>query len=337
MYGAANELESALKVHPYDTKQIKEAINYALTINPEGEYQRMTNLRKQVFDNTIFDWVAKIFQEVFHLYQNMDYTVEHYLSPNLIENIKSDFKKSEKRYILLDYDGCLRDLESHPDLATPTPEIYQLLEKLIRLSDTEIYLVSGRSEKDMEYWFGKTDVNIIAEHGAFYKKQKTEWIDLRPDTTVQKEFFLNFLNYYKKLIPKSFIEEKSTGYCLHFRGCLPHDVSHYLDQLVNDFIEEVKTNNLPYRCTVTATQFEILPMGCNKGTAISEIISFSENDFILAAGDDDTDEDMFEILPASAFTFKIGQKSTCANIRVNEVNQFVDFLSSFVDYSLTEK
>ncbi len=78
-------------------------------------------------------------------------------------------------------------------------------------------------------------------------------------------------------------------------------------------------------------------MGCNKGTAISEIISFSENDFILAAGDDDTDEDMFEILPASAFTFKIGQKSTCAKIRVNEVNQFVDFLSSFVDYSLTEK
>lgn len=337
MAGSANELQTALKVHPYDTKQIKEAVNYALAISPEEEQTRMANLRTQVFNHTIFDWVNTIFQEVFDLYENLSYTVDNYLSPTLMELLKTQFKEAEKRYILLDYDGCLRDIEPHPEMATPTEAIYQLLEKLIGLPHTEVYLISGRSKSDMQEWFSHTGANIIAEHGVWYKKHNENWVDLRENDKVHKEYFFNFLNYFQERIPGSFLEEKSTGYCLHFRGCKPAHVSKYLDKLVNGFIEEVKTNNLPYRCTVTCMEFEILPMGCNKGKAVNEIISFSDNAFILAAGDDDTDEDMFEVLPSTAFTFKIGQKDTCAKIRVPQVNRFVDFLSNLADYSLTDK
>src|SRR5690606_13397934 len=166
MAGSANELQTALKVHPYDTKQIKEAVNYALEISPEEEQNRMTNLRTQVFNHTIFDWVNTIFDEVFELYDGLSYTIDNYLSPRLVERLKTEFKEAKKRFILLDYDGCLRDIEPHPELATPTEDIYQLLEKLIGLPDTEVYLISGRSKFDMEEWFSHTGVNIIAEHGV---------------------------------------------------------------------------------------------------------------------------------------------------------------------------
>lgn len=337
MAGAAQELKHALKVHPYHSGQIKEAINYALSMDEQEEHTRMNSLRTQVFNNTIFDWVNRIFQEVFKVYEGLSPIFEHSLSGELTDKLKSEFKHASKRYILLDYDGCLRDLEPHPELAAPTSEIHKLLGKLILLPDTEVYLVSGRSKADMENWFGKSGVNIIAEHGAWYRKYLGDWNDLRPDITISKECFLDLLEKYAQQIPNSFIEEKSTGYCLHYRGCKPEDVSLYLNQLVNEFCSYIKSNNLPYCCTVSPTQFEVHPMGCNKGKALKRIISFENNSFILAAGDDDTDEDMFKALPQTAFTFKIGRKETCAKIRIPEVNRFVSFLSDLADFPMAEK
>src|SRR5690606_197429 len=121
MAGAAQELKYALKVHPYHSSQIKEAINYALSMDEQEEYTRMDYLRTQVFNNTIFDWVSRIFQEVFEVYEGLSPTFEENLNGELISTLMSKFKHAQKRYILLDYDGCLRDLEPHPELATPTP------------------------------------------------------------------------------------------------------------------------------------------------------------------------------------------------------------------------
>src|SRR5690606_39091847 len=103
MAGAAKELKYALKVHPYDTTQIKEAVNYALLMDEQEERTRMEYLRTQVFNNTIFDWVSRIFQEVFCLYEGLNYTFEQNLNAELINKLKSKFKHAEKRYILLDY------------------------------------------------------------------------------------------------------------------------------------------------------------------------------------------------------------------------------------------
>lgn len=337
MAGASHELTHALKVHPYDTHQVKEAINYALSMGKQEENKRMSQLRTQVFNHTIFDWVNNIFQEAFTLYDDLPYASEENLSLNLTDKLVTQFKGADKRYILLDYDGCLRHIESHPQLAKPTTEIYQLLDKLMLLPNTDVYLVSGRSKADMDEWFGETSVNIIAEHGAWYKKHLGEWTDLRPDEPISKEVFLVFLKQFEQQIPGSFIEEKSTGYCLHFRGCQPEHISKYLDKLVNDFINFVKLHDLPYRFTVSPTQFEVLPQGCDKGKAVRSILTITENTFILAAGDDDTDEDMFEVLPKTAFTFKIGRKDSCAKVRIPEVSQFISFLNELADYSFSEK
>ena len=334
MAGAAQELKYALKVHPYDTGQIKSAIHYALSMDEREEHERMQYLRVQIFNNTIFDWVSKIFQEVFSLYKNISYAPDQDLSAELMIKIKFHFKRAHKRYILLDYDGCLRELEPHPEMATPTSEIHNLLEKLIMIENTKVFLVSGRSRADMEKWFGHTKVNIIAEHGAWYKEYLGEWRDLRPDSIKNKECFLEFLNPYLINIPDSFIEEKSSGYCLHFGTCKPKNVTLYLNQLVNDFFEYIELNNLLYRCTISPTQFEILPIGCNKGKAIQKVISFADHSFVLAAGDDDTDEDMFKVLPETSFTFKIGRKDTCAKIRIPEVNRFINFLSNVANFPL---
>ena len=66
----------------------------------------------------------------------------------------------------------------------------------------------------------------------------------------------------------------------------------------------------------------------NKGRAASRIISNDKYDFIFAIGDDWTDEFMFEELPDSAHTVKVGNVKTAAQYYINSNNDVLDLLKS---------
>ena len=71
---------------------------------------------------------------------------------------------------------------------------------------------------------------------------------------------------------------------------------------------------------------EIVGSSVNKGTAAIEQLDSSNYDFILAAGDDITDEDMFHYLPPRAINIKVGLKDTVAKYRIVDPIAMVDFL-----------
>ena len=56
---------------------------------------------------------------------------------------------------------------------------------------------------------------------------------------------------------------------------------------------------------------EIKSPDCNKGSEVGRLLANRRYDFVIAMGDDTTDEDMFQALPMSAITIKIGSVSDC--------------------------
>jgi trehalose 6-phosphate synthase/phosphatase len=72
---------------------------------------------------------------------------------------------------------------------------------------------------------------------------------------------------------------------------------------------------------------EIKNAGINKGIAALNKLGESEFDFILALGDDWTDEYTFNSLPDSAYTIKVGTKSTAAKYYINDVKSVRGFLN----------
>jgi len=335
MAGAAEELRYALKIHPYDSAQIAAALHYALHMQKDEMRARMRSLREKVFSYTVYDWLHSLFRELYCLYDELDYVFERDFHSGILNQLMVQFKKARERFLLLDYDGCLRDFEAHACKALPTTQILELLQRLLLLPDTHVYLVSGRSMDDMEKWFGNERIHLIAEHGAWYKNGtgQGDWIPLLDTYPADMSELLKLLQKYESRIPGSYIEKKKVGYCLHFRACKPEDVTSNLDELVSAFISYLDLTGAPFRFTVSPTQFEILPYNCNKGSGIRSCIRFPENAFIMAAGDDDTDEDMFAVLPKKAFTFKIGRKETRARIRIPEINRFLYFLSQLAGYT----
>lgn len=65
--GAARELADALLVNPYDIDELADAM-HAACVMPEKERKvRMKRMRSQVQRHTVFDWGARIFEELEHI------------------------------------------------------------------------------------------------------------------------------------------------------------------------------------------------------------------------------------------------------------------------------
>ena len=75
---------------------------------------------------------------------------------------------------------------------------------------------------------------------------------------------------------------------------------------------------------------EVKSGGINKGTAALRFIGDRQFDFILAIGDDWTDEYMFKELPEKSVTVKVGLVNTAARYKVESVSSVRQFLKALV-------
>jgi trehalose 6-phosphate synthase/phosphatase len=74
-------------------------------------------------------------------------------------------------------------------------------------------------------------------------------------------------------------------------------------------------------------------IGTNKGAAADIWLGGRQHDFVFAAGDDYTDEDMFSVLPDTAHSFKLGQGASNAKYQLVGPDSLRDLLSEFVALS----
>ena len=82
--------------------------------------------------------------------------------------IFSSFKSaSGQKILLLDYDGTLTSLQNLPEYANPSSRVLELLERLSKMADVYIYIISGRPRTFLDKWFGSLGVGLCAEHGCF--------------------------------------------------------------------------------------------------------------------------------------------------------------------------
>lgn len=75
---------------------------------------------------------------------------------------------------------------------------------------------------------------------------------------------------------------------------------------------------------------EVRPLAVNKGT-ISYSFTQQGYDFVLAIGDDTTDEDMFKALPSDSITIKVGLGPSYAKYYLPSQTEVIKLLKKFVE------
>ena len=76
---------------------------------------------------------------------------------------------------------------------------------------------------------------------------------------------------------------------------------------------------------------EVKSSNVNKGRASTRILGEDDYDFVFAIGDDWTDEFMFQELPESTVTVKVGRQKTAAKYFIEDTAKVRELLKKFVN------
>jgi trehalose 6-phosphate synthase/phosphatase len=227
-----------------------------------------------------------------------------------------------------DYDGTLVSLESHPDLAVPSRDILDKVRRVAVDPRNRVVIISGRERQFLDRWFGDIDLVLVAEHGAFLRTPPGAWIGQIEPEPAWKDSIYPLLNRYVSLCPGAFIEEKTFSLAWHYRNAVPAEAAVHCQELMRELrrlaAPESRWQVLPGHFVI-----EVKLSGYDKGTAVSHLLNADSYDFILAVGDDWTDEVLFRALPAGAFTFKIGIRPSLARYMLRdpfEASRLLDLL-----------
>lgn len=250
---------------------------------------------------------------------------EHLKCEELDINLFSEkYKQSKERVFLLDYDGTLMEICSKPEDAKPTQEIINLLDNLCKIQENTVCLVTGRSKEDAENWFSNPNLILYAEHGNLVKiNGKWSLNDCNINWMRNAE---NIIRHFIDRTPNSSMEQKTTSIAFHYRNCDPLIKEVQVKMLRNTLKDLVPEADILNGKEV----LEIKVKGKNKGN-VAKI--YSKSDFIVALGDDLTDEDMFKSLKENknAITICVGKKDSAAKFCLESPERVRNFLKFLVE------
>lgn len=118
----------------------------------------------------------------------------------------------------------------------------------------------------------------------------------------------------------------------HYRNADEDIASIRINELKDD-LREILVNEPKLQVLEGDKVLEIKSILYDKGSIATHIINNDNYDFIIALGDDSTDEDLFKIIPESGFTIRVGSKPTNARFNIKNQSQIVKILSFFSDCS----
>lgn len=327
MAGAAIELNDALIINPNDTDMIADSIREALEMPEENQLLRLQNMQRKTARYTVNYWANNFINQLLNIRQNFDNVNSEQVDETIISNIKSAYQSSEKRLIILDYDGTLSPFRKKPEDASPDAAILNVLKDLVADNRNNVVISSGRDHLTLEKWFGEMKISMAAEHGAYYKNA-SGWQHNLPDSKPWNNEITDILQLFVEKTPKSMIEEKETTLVWHYRNVDAWLASLREQQLINALIEP---------CTRLGLQImrgnkivEIKSPSHTKGSEAKRLMKMDNYDFIMAIGDDTTDEDMFKALPETAYTIKIGKMSQVARYNLRSQSKTLPFLRRLI-------
>ena len=328
MAGAARELTEALIINPNDTKEMSEKIRLAFEMSKEEQHRRIELMQTRIKQYDVDAWAEDFLTQLKNIKRKQQDFQIKFLDDISKLMMFDEYSKAEKRLFLLDYDGTLVPHSSLPEDAIPGPALLELLETISSVPQNEVYIISGRDSHTLENWFQTRNINIIAEHGAAIKRTNSGWHNYITDNQDWKLALGRIMEGYVKRCPNSMVEEKEFSMVWHYRNANSEQGKLRAFELVTELNQFA--HNLGLQVIRGNKIVEVRNRGIDKGKAVKNILSQKEYDFILAAGDDLTDEDFFRVLADNkkAFTFKIGSDASFAKYNLHTPQMIISLLDT---------
>ena len=375
--GVSRALSSPKRVNPFDLTQLEGEIH--LLIKP-GNLQNLSKRRRDynyILSNTTLKWAQSSLTDLIRAKKDTKHFqyVTHGLGDKLklialnkkFKLLKSDeiaeaYRLSRSRIFFFDNEGTLSNLCKQIEIdksVGPSDKILNCLQDLCQDERNTVYIVTGRTRKVLESWYGNIpNLGMAAEYGALIKwHEKTDWDSIIQGTGAWKDTAKQIISAYVSRTEGSSLEEKECGVVFYYRETDPDlgswqakELISHLEILLKPFLNECEVSHgLGY--------VEVKPRGINKGTTVFDILQEINRrkkdrpDFIFAVGDDVSDEEMFKVIKAirkeksltvdkrflTCFTCTVGKKPSLAKYYINDAVDVAGILEILKDCSYKSK
>jgi len=328
MAGAAVELNEAIIINPTDSEETSQAIDKALSMSVSEKEKKIRKMQNRLRRYNVFTWTSDFFNQVDLTKKEQEHMQVVYINENTLNGINTKYQDTQNRLFLIDYDGTLTPITKFPEMALLNKKTVTLLQSIISDKQNTVAIISGRGREFIENQFKNLNVILIAEHGFYIKYPKGEWKSIIDINLDWKETILAVLNNYVDRCNGSMIEEKHASIAWHYRNADEEIASLRIHELKDDLTEILKSES-KLQMLEGDKVLEVKSILYDKGTAASELINKDNYDFILAIGDDKTDEDLFKVIPKYGFTIKVGSKPSNARFNIRNQDQIYEILSLF--------
>jgi len=161
--GAAEELQEAITVNPFDVDAVTEALHRALTMPDDERMARMSSLRDRVRSHDVHRWVTQFLGAAEQASQARAAAeapvdqVRRRLAPWLAQR--------PTLALFVDYDGTLTPIVDRPECAELTEPQRQVLIQALRAPNVDVTIVSGRALEDIKRRVGVDGITYVGNHG----------------------------------------------------------------------------------------------------------------------------------------------------------------------------
>ena len=306
--GAGSTMQEALLVNPYEENQFAEVMHRALTMPEDERELRMKHLRRREKQRDVNFWLRQVLKSVDTLKDDKSNVLglEPVSEDEISSYLSSYVTDSTRLALILDYDGTLAPIAPHPDIAHLPGETKVILEKLSKMPDVNIAIISGRSLDNVREMVGIDGITYAGNNG-FEILHPDGTLFLHPVPPCYEE---NLKNLKKSLeavcIDGAFVEDKGPCVSWHYRKVNPPLRKNLVAKAGAIFSESgisVKNAHMSLEARP--------PVTWDTGRAAIYIlrtlfgVDWSDRISTIFAGDDDTDEDAMAVLSGMAITFRV--------------------------------
>ena len=230
----------------------------------------------------------------------------HLFSSDGLRALRDTLTPSKRLLLALDFDGTLAPIVPLPELAQTSPEIAKVLAELAL--EVDIAVVSGRSVADVSGRLGFDARFVVGNHGL--EGLPDRGADQAPEVVEQWREILDESVLHDLGSAGVMLEDKGHSLSFHYRLASDHAVAlAAIDRAIDSLVPVPRL--LAGKCVVNA-----LPeSAADKFYAISELAHHTSSDMVIFAGDDVTDDVVFEQAPPHWLTIRVDSQGEARRAR----------------------
>ena len=329
MAGAADELQEALLVNPFDIDAVADALHRAIEMSDDERRARMSALRDRVRAHDVHAWVSHFLESAERAGTRAAPSVA---SPAEVTRRRLAPWLSQRPAValFLDYDGTLTPLAPRPADAVLSDAARDTLRDAARTPNLDLAVVSGRALEDIKQMVGVPGLTYVGNHGfeiegpgLVFRHEGAERYRAALDDAADDLAAL--------AVPGATVERKGLTISFHLRGVEAGD----RDAARRRAEAVVRRRRL--RLTPGALVVEARPaVDWHKGRAVLHVlVSRHGTDWptrlrALYIGDDATDEDAFAALRGIGRSIRVATTPaaapTAADFRLPDPDAVVQLL-----------